>query len=396
MTKRPRIAALIVAAGRGTRAGEGLPKQYRPVGGLPVLTRTLAAFADHPGVDAIQTVIHPDDRALYDASTLANDKILSPVSGGGTRADSVLAGLRALDGLGGSDGIDCVLIHDGARPFVGSEVIDRVVDALGAADGALAMLPAVDAMRRVGEDGRIGPDVPREGIHRAQTPQGFRLPALLDAFAAAERAGTLAQHLDDAAIAHANGMTVVAVKGDPANFKLTTAEDFAMADRLLALPDIRHGQGFDVHAFCEGDHVILCGVKVPHSQGLSGHSDADVGLHALTDAILGAAALGDIGRHFPPSDPQWKGTDSALFLDHAVKIVGEAGFALSNVDVTLICERPKIGPVSCAMRERVAEICGLDLSRVSVKATTTERLGFCGREEGIAALASVCLIGGMG
>ena len=392
MTAFPiRTAALIVAAGRGTRAGEGLPKQYRVIGGVPVLARTMTVFADHPRIATIQTVIHPDDRAQYDACAPDTPKLLPPVTGGDSRAASVLAGLRALQAQGG---IDTVLIHDAARPFVTAPVIDRVIGAQTGADGALAMLPAVDAMRRVGPGGQIGEDIPRKGIHRAQTPQGFNLSALLDAFSAAERAGTLSQHLDDAAIADANGMKVVAVAGDPANFKLTTPEDFTMADRLLALPDIRHGQGFDVHAFGEGTQVILCGIAVPHDRGLTGHSDADVGLHALTDAILGAAAMGDIGRHFPPSDPQWKGADSAQFLAHAVEIVAREGFALCNLDVTLICERPKIGPHADAMRARIAEICGLDIGRVSVKATTTERLGFCGREEGIAALASACLIGG--
>jgi len=389
--RRSRIAALIVAAGRGTRAGAGLPKQYRRIGGVPVLSRTLDVFTGHPAIDTVLAVIHPDDRALYDTAILDSPELLPPVHGADNRAGSVLAGLNALADRGG---IDIVLIHDAARPFVSADTIDRVIAALQDVDGALAMLPAVDAMRRVAADGRIGGDVPREGIQRAQTPQGFRLAPLLDAFAAAQASGTLASHLDDAAIAHAHGMAVVAVPGDAANFKLTAPEDFAMADRLLALPDIRTGSGFDVHAFGEGDHVVLCGVTVPHERGLSGHSDADVGLHALTDAILGAAAMGDIGRHFPPSDPQWKGADSALFLAHAVKVVGEAGFTLANVDVTLICERPKIGPHSDAMRRRVAEICSLDTGRVSVKATTTERLGFCGREEGIAALASACLIGG--
>ncbi len=391
MTDAPRkTAALIVAAGRGIRAGGGLPKQYRTLGGRPVLARTLAAVEAHPRVDLVQTVIHPDDRALHDAAGAGVSKLLPPVPGGDSRAASVAAGLRALAARGD---VGAVLIHDAARPFLAPAVIDRVTDALGEADGALAMLPAVDAMRRVAEDGTIGEDVSREGVHRAQTPQGFRLAPLLGAFAAAEAAGTLAGFLDDAAVAHAHGLRIFAVPGDPANVKLTTPEDFAMAERHLALPDIRHGQGFDVHAFGTGDHVVLCGVRVPHGRGLTGHSDADVGLHALTDAILGGAALGDIGRHFPPSDPQWKGADSAQFLAHAVRLVGEAGFALSNVDITLMCERPKITPHSEAMRARVAEICALDVSRVSVKATTTERLGFCGREEGIAALASACLIG---
>ena len=385
---RSQTAALIVAAGRGTRAGDGLPKQYRQIGGRTVLARTVGAFVDNPRIDTIQIVIHPDDRALYDGNVPTSDKLLPPVAGGDSRAQSVLAGLRALQGT------DTVLIHDAARPFVSAAMIDRIMEAMADAEGALAMLPAVDAMRHVDAKGRIGADVSRAGICRAQTPQGFRLSRLLDAFAEAEAAGTLADHPDDAAIAFAHGLDVVAVHGEAANFKLTMPEDFAMAERLLTVPDIRHGQGFDVHAFCEGDHVTLCGIAIPHDKGLLGHSDADVGLHALTDAILGGAALGDIGQHFPPSDPQWKGADSAQFLTHAVALVRGAGFALSNLDVTLMCERPKIGPHAQVMRERIADICGLDISRVSVKATTTERLGFCGREEGIAALASACLIGG--
>ena len=387
----PHTAALIVAAGRGMRAGEGLPKQYRSVGGRPVLARTVAAFTDHPRIGTVQIVIHPDDRALYDTCTPEHEKLLPPVSGGDSRAESVLQGLRALATRGG---IDTVLIHDAARPFVGAAMIDRVATALTGAEGALAMLPAVDAMRHVDAQGRIGADISRTGICRAQTPQGFRLTRLLDAFAAAEAGDTLAEYADDAAIAFAHGLHVVAVHGDAANFKLTMPEDFAMAEQLLAVPDVRHGQGFDVHAFGEGNQVTLCGISIPHDKALSGHSDADVGLHALTDAILGGAAMGDIGRHFPPDDPQWKGADSALFLAHAVALVREAGFVLSNLDVTLMCERPKIGPHATAMRERIADICDIDISRVSVKATTTERLGFCGREEGIAAMASACLIGG--
>ncbi len=393
MTKTaPRTAALIVAAGRGTRAGGGLPKQYRQIGGRPVLARTLTAFVSHPRIERVQVVIHSDDRALYDAHVQTDAKLLSPVNGGDSRAESVLEGLRALTEQGG---IDNVLIHDAARPFVSNDMIDRVVDALGHAEGALAMLPAVDAMRHVDAKGRIGSDVSRAGICRAQTPQGFHLTRLLDAFMEAQGKEALADYPDDAAIAFAYGLDVVAVHGEAANFKLTMPEDFAMAERLLTVPDVRHGQGFDVHAFCEGNYVILCGISVPHDKALSGHSDADVGLHALTDAILGGAAMGDIGQHFPPSDPQWKGADSAQFLSHAVALVREAGFTLSNLDVTLMCERPKIGPHALAMRGRIAEICALDVARVSVKATTTERLGFCGREEGIAALASACLIGGV-
>ncbi len=389
MNAKNRIAALIVAAGRGMRAGGGMPKQYRQVAGRTVLSRTLSAFTAHPSIDTVTVVIHPDDRKLYDRSAGTSSKMRPPVNGGDSRAASVLNGIRSLSG---DTSPDIVLIHDAARPMIGAEIIDRVVTALHDTDGAVAMLPAIDAMRMVNEDGTLGQNVPRDGTSRAQTPQGFHFAPLLAAFEAATTGGSLDTHLDDAAVAMSAGMAVMAVTGDPLNFKLTTPEDFSMAERLLAQPDIRNGQGYDVHAFCEGDTVTLCGITIPHDKGLKGHSDADVGLHTLTDAILGAAAAGDIGRHFPPSDPQWKGADSAIFLTRAVEIITEMGFALSNVDITLICERPKIGPHSEAMRARVGELCGLEIDRVSVKATTTERLGFCGREEGIAALASATLI----
>ncbi len=392
-TDKKRIAALIVAAGRGHRAGAGLPKQYRPLAGRPVLRHTLDAFCANPQIDTVLTVIHPDDSTLYVNAAPASPKLRPPAHGGDSRAASVLNGIRAI----ADDPPDLILIHDAARPFISDTVIGNVINSLSTSDGALAMLPAVDAMRHVDADGRLGADAPRAQIQRAQTPQGFDFKRFQAAIEAAHAAGTLDTHLDDAAIALAAGLDAVAVAGDPLNFKLTTPEDFTMAERLATpqIPDIRHGQGFDVHAFGPGDHVMLCGVKVPHDKALTGHSDADVGLHALTDAILGGAAAGDIGRHFPPSDPQWKGADSGLFLRHAVEIVKEMGFTLSNADVTFLCERPKIGPHSEAMRARVADLCGIDISRVSVKATTTERLGFCGREEGIAAMAAVCLIGGM-
>ena len=386
MKQQPRIAALIVAAGRGIRAGGGIPKQYRKLNGEAVLTRTLRAFTEHPGIDAVQVVIHPHDRASYDAAVAGLD-LPSPATGGASRAESVLKGLRALSDMTP----EVVLVHDAARPFVSPRIIDAVIDATDAEQGAVATIEVVDAMRMV-ENGRFAQPVSRENMHRVQTPQGFPFRHLFDSL---ENASDLSSLPDDATAVLAAGLPVVAVPGDPLNIKLTTPEDFAMAERMLAspMPDVRHGTGFDVHAFCKGSMVTLCGITIPHDKGLTGHSDADVGLHALTDAILGAAAMGDIGRHFPPSDPQWKGADSAIFLAHAVEIVRKAGFVLSNVDVTLICERPKIGPHSNAMRARIASICGLDSGRVSVKATTTEQLGFCGREEGISALASACLIG---
>ena len=385
-----RFAALIVAAGRGLRAGGGMPKQYRGVGGRMVLQRTLEAFLPHPALAAVQVVIHADDLELYHRAAGADPRILPPTHGGDSRAASVLAGLRALRG----NAPDYVLIHDGARPFLSFETIDVILDALRTNDGAVATLAAVDAMRG-SADGVLGPAIPREGVMRMQTPQAFRFSAILEALESAERGGTLAGLPDDVTAALDAGLTVAAIPGDPRNIKLTTAEDFGMAENMLTgdVPRIRVGQGFDVHAFGDGDAVTLCGVSIPHPRGLSGHSDADVGLHALTDALLGAIASGDIGQHFPPSDPQWQGADSAIFLEHAVQLVGDAGFAISNADITLICERPKIGPHATAMRARVAALCGLEVEAVSVKATTTERLGFCGREEGIAAMASVCLIG---
>lgn len=386
----PRFAALIVAAGRGLRAGGGLPKQYREIGGRMVLRRTFEAFISHPQLDTALAVIHPDDLALYHQAAPNDPRVQSPAHGGDSRAASVLAGLRALAAYAPSH----VLIHDGARPFLDPATIDAILDALGHAEGAVATLAAVDAMRG-STDGALGPAIPREGVQRMQTPQAFRFDAILAALEAAESAGALAALPDDVTAAMEAGLTVVAVPGDPRNIKLTTAEDFDMAENMLAggVPRVRVGQGFDVHAFGDGDAVTLCGVSIPHSKGLSGHSDADVGLHALTDALLGAIASGDIGQHFPPSDPQWKGADSAIFLEHAVQLVGDAGYAISNADITLICERPKIGPHAAAMRARVAALCGLEIEAVSVKATTTERLGFCGREEGIAAMAGVCLIG---
>ena len=280
-----------------------------------------------------------------------------------------------------------ILIHDAARPFVTDAVITRVIKALDSEHGAVPTLPAVDSMRLSDETGTLGKTVPRDGIRRAQTPQGFRFDTLLPILESAEADGSLAALSDEAEAFIAAGRRVVSVEGDPMNFKLTIPEDFTMAERLLAEPDIRTGQGYDVHAFEEGDHVILCGIKIPHDKGLSGHSDADVGLHTITDALLGAVAEGDIGRHFPPSDPQWKGTDSAVFLKRAVEIVAERGYAISNIDLTLICEEPKVTPHAPAMISRVAEICALDSSRVSIKATTSERLGFTGRREGIAGTA---------
>lgn len=380
--------ALIVAAGRGRRAAGSGPKQYRTLAGVSVLSRAMRAFVDHPKIDRVLVVIHPDDAEVYTRHTLSHGKVAAPVMGGETRAESVLNGLQTLADT------DRVLIHDAARPFISAQVISRVLGALEAEDGAVPTLPAVDAMRRI-TDGALADPVARDDIRRAQTPQGFRLKTLLPIMQSAAAGGTLGALSDEAEALIAAGHRVASVEGDPINFKLTIPEDFTMAERLLVQPDIRTGQGYDVHAFGPGDHVILCGIKIPHDKGLMGHSDADVGLHTITDALLGAVAEGDIGRHFPPSDPQWKGVDSAVFLHRAVDIVTARGYTISNIDTTLICEDPKITPHAPAMIARVAEICGLDPSRVSIKATTSERLGFTGRREGIAATAVVTVVGQM-
>lgn len=372
--------ALIVAAGRGTRAGADIPKQYRALAGEAVLRRTCRAFLAHPGVAAVHVVIHPDDRQRYDEA-VAGLALPAPALGGATRQESCRNGLEA---LAAGDAPDIVLIHDGARPLVDQGTIGRVLGALANGPAAIAAVPVTDTLKRASVDNTAIDTVSRSGLWRAQTPQGFHFPAILDAHR------TLAgQSLtDDAAVAEAAGLTVKLVPGREDNTKITTEEDFARAERLLGAGDIRVGTGFDVHRFAPGDHVTLCGIAIPHGQGLSGHSDADVGLHALTDAVFGALGESDIGIHFPPSDPRWRGADSAEFLRHAVFLVAARGGAVRHLDVTLICEQPKIGPHRQAMRERVAEIAGLPSDRVSVKATTTEGLGFTGRGEGIAAQAA--------
>jgi 2-C-methyl-D-erythritol 4-phosphate cytidylyltransferase / 2-C-methyl-D-erythritol 2,4-cyclodiphosphate synthase len=371
--------ALVVAAGRGFRLGGPLPKQQLPLGGAAVLRYSVATFLAHPGVDHVRVVIHPDDRPLYDAAVAGLD-LLPPVHGGAQRQDSVRNGLASL----AEAAPDRVLIHDGARPFVDAATIDRVLAALQDHPGAIAALPIRDTVKR-DSGGRIVDTVERRGLWRAQTPQGFGYSEIM----AAHRAAEGAELSDDAAVAEQAGLAVALVDGSEENFKVTTTDDLLRAERHLAMQrgDIRTGQGFDVHAFGAGDHVWLCGLKIPHGQGLVGHSDADVGLHALTDALLGALGAGDIGMHFPPSDPAWRGAPSHRFLRHAADLVAAAGGSVAHCDVTLICERPKIGPHREAMVARIAEILGLDPRRVSVKATTTEQLGFTGRGEGIAAQA---------
>jgi len=378
MSRKDDIAVILVAAGRGSRMGGGLPKQWRLLAGRPVLTHTVAAFRA-AGLERILLVIHPEDRARAEALGLPL------VEGGASRSDSVRAALAAL----ASDPPVRVLIHDAARPLVEPSLIAGVLDALATHPAAAPALPVVDALWR-GEAGAVAGLQPRDGLFRAQTPQGFDFAALSAAYAA--HPGDAA---DDVAVAMAAGLTVAITPGSERNLKLTYPEDFTRAEQMLAersAMDIRLGNGFDVHAFTEGDHVWLCGVKVPHTKALLGHSDADVGMHALTDAIYGALAEGDIGRHFPPSDPQWKGAASHIFLRHAGELARSRGFAISNCDVTLICERPKVGPHAAAMQAALADILGLEPDRVSVKATTSERLGFTGREEGIAAIATATLV----
>ncbi|MBS8225257.1 bifunctional 2-C-methyl-D-erythritol 4-phosphate cytidylyltransferase/2-C-methyl-D-erythritol 2,4-cyclodiphosphate synthase [Vannielia litorea] len=374
------MAALIVAAGRGTRAGGGIPKQYQSLGGMPLLSRTVAVFAAHEKVAAVVVVIGEGDGPLAEA-TLPEG--VARVTGGATRGASVAAGLAALP-----EGVSHVLIHDGARPLVSKALISQVIQALEESQGAAPALAVTDALWRAG-DGAVTGIQPRDGLWRAQTPQGFALEAIRAAHAAFE--GVAA---DDVEVALAAGLAVALVPGEERNIKVTHPGDFARAERILKEDqmDMRVGNGFDVHRFGPGDHVVLCGVTVPHGRGLQGHSDADVGMHAVTDAIYGALAEGDIGRHFPPSDPQWKGAASEIFLKHAVELAGARGFRLGNVDLTLICERPKIGPHAGAMQAEMARIMGCDGGRVSVKATTSERLGFTGREEGIAAMATVVLV----
>lgn len=383
MIAASQTAVILVAAGRGNRMGGGLPKQWRDLAGRPVLAQTVQAFRD-AGLSRIVLVIHPEDHAI--AETLG----LPLVAGGATRTESVRAALEALAG----DPPAQVLIHDGARPLVPRALIAGVLDALATHPAAAPALPVTDALWR-GEAGLVSGVQSREGLFRAQTPQGFRFDAILAAYRAHP-----SEAADDVAVARAAGLPVWIAPGSEDNLKLTYPVDFERAERILAerqrvkgqTMDVRCGNGFDVHAFTEGDHVWLCGVKVPHGRALLGHSDADVGMHALTDAIYGALVEGDIGRHFPPSDPQWKGAASHIFLRHAAGRARARGFAITHCDVTLICERPKIGPHAAAMQAALAEILGIDADRVSVKATTSEQLGFTGREEGIAALATATLV----
>ena len=370
-------AALIVAAGRGDRAGGATPKQYQLLSGVPVLRRAVEVFDRRPDIAAVQVVIGAGDHDRYTQAT-EGLKLLPAVAGANNRQHSVLHGLQALT----AQRPEFVLIHDAARPLVSAELIGRVLDALPDADAAIPLLPVTDTLKK--QTGDTWQTVPRDGLHRAQTPQGFRFEAILKAHR--ELAGRALT--DDMALAEAYGLKIASVAGEETNVKLTSQDDFALAEKLLrARGETRTGFGFDAHRFVPGDHVWLCGVKIAHTHALEGHSDADAGLHALTDALLGTLGAGDIGQHFPPSDAKWRNAPSSLFLEHAAGLIRAAGGGIVHCDVTLICEAPKIAPHREAMRSRISEILGLDVSRVSVKATTTEGMGFTGRGEGMAAQA---------
>ena len=385
-SKHPRIATLIAAAGRGARAERPGPKQYESLAGKTVLARTVEAFTGHPLIDAILVVIHRDDEALYRELASDHDRLLPPVFGGETRQASVLAGLERLAQTQPMP--DQVLIHDGARPFVSQDLITAVCSAIEPDAGAIPVLAISETVKRTDAD-LIAETVPRSGLHLAQTPQGFDFHAILNAHRAS------ADHLDltdDEAVAARAGLSVRTVCGDRRNIKLTNPDDFRYAQAMISNSmETWTGQGFDVHALVPGDHVMLCGVKIPHTRGLKGHSDADAALHALTDALYGALGDGDIGHHFPPSDPNWRGADSAIFLREAVARLEARGGRINNLDVTVICEAPKIGPHREAMRQAIAAIAGIEPRRVSVKGTTSERLGFAGRGEGVAALATATI-----
>jgi len=383
----PGTAVIIVAAGRGHRFGGEMPKQFLHARGAPLIRHAVAAFVSHPDIDAVLPVIHPDDAEIV-AEALSGLDYVQPVAGGAARQDSVRNGLEALAVMAP----ERVLVHDAARPMVTHGLIDRVLAALDTHAGSIPALQVVDTLKRAGVDGVISGTVPRDGLWRAQTPQGFRFDALLSA----HRAVAGQELTDDAAVMEAAGHQVTVVAGDDDNLKVTTPDDLERMEQIMAKdasrPAFRIGSGYDVHRLGPGDHVTLCGIDIAHDQALVGHSDADVALHALCDAIFGALADGDIGSHFPPSDEQWRGAPSDRFLTYALERMRGRGFEIENLDLTIICEKPKIGPHRDAMRARVAEIGGIDPARISVKATTTEKLGFTGRGEGIAAEASVLLV----
>lgn len=383
MTKNERCAVLIVAAGAGERFGGSLPKQYMDLAGVPILRRSVLAFQNHPHISQVQVVYNPKHRDLYDKA-VGDLALPEPVTGGASRQDSVRLGLEAM----AANPPDFVMIHDAARPLIDAATISAVRRALDSAAGAIAAKPLVDTLKR-GKGDTIEITIDRSHLWQAHTPQAFRFADIL----AAHRAAAGQQLTDDAAVAEKAGLTVTLVHSNPDNMKITNPDDLDRAARLLGqgFGDIRTGMGFDVHRFEPGDKIILGGIAIPHNRKLEGHSDADAVLHALTDALLGAMGLGDIGKYFPPSDPQWKGKDSAHFVRAAVSMISERGGIISNVDITLMCEAPRVGPHRDAMQKRIAELLEVAVDRVNVKATTTERLGFTGREEGLAAQAIATL-----
>lgn len=387
------VAALIVAAGRGLRAGADAPKQYRRLGDVPVLCRTLAPFLAESRIGTVLVVIGAGDRARYDEAVgylpeTVRTQLTAPIEGGETRQDSVRSGLEALAAVGF---MGSVLVHDAARPFVSPALIERALAASAKHVAAIPTLAATDTVKRIDSNGLIAETLPREQLVSVQTPQAFALAELLAAHRAAHAAGA-GGFTDDSAIMEWAGHRVATFAGDPVNLKLTYAEDFELAEQRFARQLVtRTGTGYDVHAFAEGDHVWLGGIRIAHSRGVTAHSDGDVALHALTDAILGALADGDIGGHFPPSDPQWRGASSDRFLAFAAERVRQRGGRIDHLDLTIVCERPKVGPHRDPIRTRIAEIAGLRLDQIGVKATTSERLGFTGRGEGLAALATATI-----
>jgi 2-C-methyl-D-erythritol 4-phosphate cytidylyltransferase/2-C-methyl-D-erythritol 2,4-cyclodiphosphate synthase len=379
-----KVAAVVVAAGRGLRAGGDLPKQYRSILGEPVIRPSLAALARHTAVSFVQPVIHSDDAELYARATHGLD-VLPPVHGGASRQASVCAGLEALE----PHRPDLVLVHDAARPFASAALVARAITAAQASGAAVPVVAVADTVKTVDAAGHVTGTIDRAHLRLVQTPQAFGFVALLDAHRRAKAAGR-DDFTDDAALAEWAGLTVTTFEGEAGNVKLTTNDDFARAEaaKLAALSDVRTGFGFDVHQFGDGDHVMLGGVRIAHPRGLSGHSDADVVLHALVDAILGALADGDIGVHFPPTDPQWRGASSDRFLAFAIERLCARGGRIAHLDVTVVCEAPRVGPHRDAIRARIAEIAGVPVERVGVKATTSEKMGFTGRGEGMAAFAN--------
>jgi 2-C-methyl-D-erythritol 4-phosphate cytidylyltransferase/2-C-methyl-D-erythritol 2,4-cyclodiphosphate synthase len=382
------FAAVVVAGGGGTRAGTDAPKQYRLIRGEPVLRHSLRLFTDHPDIGAVQAVVRHEDVAEYERASARLPKCLPAVPGGVTRQASVLAGLESLVPTAPR----FVLVHDAARPFVDPALLNRAIGSVRKSGASIPAIPVTDTIKRVDSVGKIVANIERAELRAVQTPQAFTFEPLL---AAHRRAAAEKRHdfTDDAALMEWAGIPVVTFEGSALNTKLTTPEDFERANAYAAqiLGDVRTGTGYDVHAFMDGDHVTLGGVKIPHTKRLSGHSDADVLLHAITDAILGAIADGDIGHHFPPSDARWRGADSSAFVQFAVERVRARGGMIAHIDGTLICEAPKIGPHRDAMRAKIAEICGIEIGRVGIQATTNEGLGFIGRNEGIAAMATATI-----